>query len=142
MTDFTPLASTLGGMLIGAACALLLVLTGRLAGVSGIVGGLVGGQASDRGWRISFLAGLLVGGVVLLAAWPGAIGASPAAWPMLVVAGLLVGFGARLGGGCTSGHGICGISRLSTPSIVATLVFMATGMLTVLVVRHLGHSVG
>lgn len=144
MTDFTPLASGLGGALIGAASALLLVLNGRIAGISGIVGGLVDGHAKgDGGWRLTFLAGLLVGGVVLGFVLPGALSESPVAWPLVVVAGLLVGLGTRVGSGCTSGHGICGMSRLSARSIVATLTFMATGMLTVLVVRHLlGPLVG
>jgi uncharacterized membrane protein YedE/YeeE len=138
MTDFTPLASTLGGVLIGAACALLLVTNGRLAGISGIVGPLVAGRArGDQGWRWAFFAGLLVGGVGLAWARPGLIGASPASLPTLAIAGLLVGLGTRLGSGCTSGHGVCGIAQLSARSIVATLTFMGTGIATVLVVRHL-----
>jgi uncharacterized protein len=138
MTDFTPVSSTLGGALIGAASALLLVLNGRIAGISGIVGGLVDGHArGDTGWRLTFLAGLLAGGVVLAFVLPGALQATPVAWPLVVVAGLLVGLGTRMGSGCTSGHGVCGISRLSARSIVATLTFMGTGMATVLVVRHL-----
>lgn len=138
MTDFTPLASSLGGALIGAASALLLVLNGRIAGVSGIVGGLVDGHArGDRAWRVAFLAGLLVGGLVLGWVLPTALAATPVSLPMVVVAGLLVGLGTRVGSGCTSGHGICGMSRLSARSIVATLTFMGTGMATVLVVRHL-----
>jgi len=138
MTDFDPLASTFGGMLIGAASALLLVTNGRIAGISGIVGGLVGGQAEgDRTWRLLFLAGLLLGGFVLAWLWPSALEASSASWPVLVAAGLLVGLGSRVGSGCTSGHGICGMSRLSARSIVATLTFMATGMTTVFIVRHL-----
>lgn len=137
MTDFDPIASTFGGMLIGAASALLLVAHGRIAGISGIVGGLIGGQArGDRPWRLLFLAGLLVGGIVLAWRWPSTLEASSASWPVLVVAGLLVGLGTRVGSGCTSGHGICGMSRLSARSIVATLTFMATGMATVFVVRH------
>lgn len=138
MTDFTPLASTVGGVLIGAACVLLLVTHGRLAGISGIVGPLVAGRAhGDRSWRLAFFAGLLVGGLGLAWTVPGAIEASPASLPTLALAGLLVGLGTRLGSGCTSGHGICGISQLSARSIVATLTFMGTGMATVLVVRHL-----
>lgn len=138
MTEPSFLASTVGGVLIGAAGALLLVTHGRIAGISGIVGGLVDGQArSDRGWRLWFLGGLLLGGFVLAWLWPSALGASPASWPVLAIAGLLVGLGTRVGSGCTSGHGICGMSRLSARSIVATLTFMATAMVTVLVVRHL-----
>lgn len=138
MTDFDPFASTLGGMLIGAAGALLLVLNGRLAGISNIVGGLLRRSSpSERSWRASFLAGLLVGGLGLALLWPSAIEASPASLPVIVVAGLLVGLGSQVGSGCTSGHGICGISRLSVRSIVATLTFMGTGFATVFVVRHL-----
>lgn len=138
MTDFDPLASTFGGVLIGAASALLLVANGRIAGISGIVGGLVDRHArGDRPWRLSFLAGLLVGGLVLAWRWPSAFETSTASWPVLVAAGLLVGLGSRVGSGCTSGHGICGMSRLSARSIVATVTFMATGMATVAVVRHL-----
>jgi uncharacterized membrane protein YedE/YeeE len=138
MTDFTPLESGLGGALIGAASALLLLVNGRIAGISNIVGGLVDGRArGDRAWRGAFFVGLLVGGLALGWVLPSAFAASPVAWPAVVAAGLLVGFGTRMGSGCTSGHGICGISRLSARSIVATLTFMATGMATVLVVRHL-----
>ena len=137
MIDAHLLTSLLGGALIGAASALLLVLNGRIAGISGIVGGLVDGHArGDRPWRAWFLAGLVLGGLALAWLDPGAITASPASLPVLVVAGLLVGLGTRVGSGCTSGHGICGISRLSARSIVATLTFMGTAMLTVLVVRH------
>jgi uncharacterized protein len=138
MNDFTPLASGLGGALIGAASALLLVFNGRIAGISGIVGGLVDGHArGDRGWRVIFLAGLLVGGVVLGVVLPSALQPSPVALPMVAAAGLLVGLGTRVGSGCTSGHGVCGISRMSARSLVATVTFMATGMATVFVVRHL-----
>lgn len=138
MTEPSFIASTFGGMLIGAASALLLVSHGRIAGISGIVGGLADGHArGDRAWRLWFVGGLLLGGSVLAWWWPGMLGASPASWPVLAIAGLLVGLGTRVGSGCTSGHGICGISRLSARSIVATLTFMATAMLTVLVTRHL-----
>jgi hypothetical protein len=138
MNDFDLFAPTLGGMLIGAACALLLVSNGRLAGISNIAGGLVGGHAgSERGWRASFFAGLLVGGLALAWLLPSVFGASPASLPVVVVAGLLVGLGSQVGSGCTSGHGICGISRLSGRSLVATFTFMATGFATVFVVHHL-----
>jgi len=138
MTDFDPLASTLGGMLIGAAGALLLVFNGRLAGISNITGGLVGGRLrGDRGWRASFIVGLLAGGLGLAWRLPSAFTASPVALPVVVVAGLLVGLGSQVGSGCTSGHGICGLSRLSARSLAATLTFMATGFATVFVVRHL-----
>jgi hypothetical protein len=137
MADFTPVSSFAGGVLIGLAAALLLVTAGRIAGISGIVGGLLERPRGDVAWRVCFVAGLLAGGAILRLLAPGAIGppalASPAA---LVVAGLLVGFGTRLGSGCTSGHGVCGIGRLSPRSLAATAVFMATGMLATFVVRH------
>src|SRR5690606_30019879 len=135
MENFTPLASGLGGMLIGAASALLLAFNGRIAGISGIVGSLVSGvPRGDRGWRLAFLGGLLLGGLLLGLVLPTAFGAPPVSWPMIVAAGLLVGFGTRMGSGCTSGHGVCGISRLSARSLVATATFISTGILTVLVV--------
>jgi uncharacterized membrane protein YedE/YeeE len=138
MTEFTPVSASLGGALIGAASALLLVLNGRIAGISGIVGGLLGPQPhGERAWRLAFLGGLLAGGLVLGVALPSALAASPASLPVVIAAGLLVGLGTRIGSGCTSGHGICGISRLSARSLVATLTFMGTGMLTVLVTHHL-----
>jgi len=138
MENFTPLASGLGGMLIGAASALLLAFNGRIAGISGIVGSLVSGvPRGDRGWRLACLGGLLLGGLLLGLVLPTAFGAPPVSWPMIVAAGLLVGFGTRMGSGCTSGHGVCGISRLSARSLVATATFISTGILTVLVVRHL-----
>ncbi|MCY1035594.1 YeeE/YedE family protein [Corallococcus sp. BB11-1] len=127
----------LGGALIGLSASLLLWLNGRIAGVSGIAGGVFGAARGDRGWRLAFLAGLLGGGLLLRFAWPGTLGAPPVSSPWwLVVAGLLVGVGTRLGNGCTSGHGVCGISRGSRRSVVATLTFMATAILTVFVVRH------
>jgi hypothetical protein len=138
MTEFTPIASTVGGVLIGIASVLLLALNGRIAGVSGIVGGIFGGGPSTaRAWRVAFLVGLLGGGLLgpLLVRAP--FGAGPVgSLPLLVVAGLLVGVGTQLGGGCTSGHGVCGMSRLAPRSIVATLVFMAVAAVTVFVVRH------
>lgn len=130
-------AALAGGALIGVAAVAMLALTGRVLGVSGIAAGLIAPRSSDRGARALFLAGMLTGGVLvgrlLPQALPGAI-TSSTLW--LVVAGLLVGFGTRLGGGCTSGHGVCGISRLSPRSITATLVFMAVAMVTVFVTRH------
>ncbi|RKH12777.1 YeeE/YedE family protein [Corallococcus sp. CA053C] len=131
---FLPL---LGGALIGVSASLLLLLNGRIAGISGIAGGLFGAASGDRGWRLSFLAGMLGGGLLLRFGWPGALGAPHVSGPgWLVAAGLLVGVGTRLGNGCTSGHGVCGISRGSRRSLVATLTFMAAAILTVFVVRH------
>jgi uncharacterized membrane protein YedE/YeeE len=136
MAEFTPFTSALGGALIGAAAALLWLALGRIAGISGILGGLAGAPAAEPGWRLAFLAGLL--GAPLLAAL--AVAAPPleiAAGPApLVMAGLLVGFGTRLGAGCTSGHGVCGLARLSPRSVAATAVFMATAAATVFVTRH------
>lgn len=128
-----------GGVLIGLSAVLLLWLIGRVAGVSGIVGGVMLPRRGDVAWRVAFLLGLVVAGGAVMALWPGApqprSGSSPG---LLAVAGLLVGFGTRMGNGCTSGHGVCGLGRLSMRSLVAVLVFMATAMATVLVVRHGG----
>lgn len=127
-----------GGVVIGVAAAGLLVLNGRIAGVSGILGGLLPPRRLDAAWRALFVAGLVVGGLCLHVLTPdpfhGLAGTPPA---VLVAAGLLVGFGASLGHGCTSGHGVCGVSRLSPRSIVATITFMAAGAATVFVVRHI-----
>ncbi len=134
--SFTPFSALLGGALIGLAASILLWLNGRIAGVSGIVGTLF--ARGDGGWRVSFVVGLLAGGATVSWLLPSAIGTSPASLPLLAGAGVLVGFGTQLGSGCTSGHGVCGLSRLSLRSLVATLTFMATGAIAVLVVRHLG----
>ena len=136
MSHFTPVASLAGGVLIGAAALLLWLGAGRVAGISGIVGGLPNAPASDRGWRLAFLVGLVVAplGYAALVAPPAVtVSAQPA---LLVVAGLLVGFGTRLGNGCTSGHGVCGIARLSWPSIAATCTYMLTAGLAVFLLRH------
>ncbi|MFC7477263.1 YeeE/YedE family protein [Dankookia sp. GCM10030260] len=136
MTQFTPWSAAAGGALIGAAAALLWVSLGRIAGISGILGGLAGAPAGEHGWRLAFLAGL-VGAPLLYLAALGAPEVSIAAGPArLVLAGLLVGVGTRLGTGCTSGHGVCGIARLSPRSIAATGVFMATAAATVFLSRH------
>lgn len=124
-----------GGILLGLAATLALALDGRIAGVSGILGGLLT-TAGDRPWRVAFLLGLPAGAglyALIAGGLPQQIAASP---PLLVVAGLLVGAGTRLGSGCTSGHGICGLARRSRRSVVATAVFMAVAMATVFVVRH------
>ncbi len=133
---FTPLSAVLGGVLIGLATTLLLIVTGRVAGISGIVGGLFRLSQGDRGWRIAFIAGLLMAPWVyrwIAALPPVEIHAS---YGLLVLAGLIVGIGTRYGSGCTSGHGVCGLSRLSPRSIVATIVFITTAMATTYVIRH------
>ena len=137
MHEFTPFTGALGGALIGLAAALLLALNGRIAGISGIVGGLLPPRAGDALWRLLFVAGLALG-ALLVRLYNGA----PLAVPVesstftLVLGGLLVGFGTRLGSGCTSGHGICGLARLSPRSLVAVVTFMASAMLTVFALRH------
>ena len=134
---FTPWTALAGGMLIGLAAALLILFNGRIAGISGILGGLLRPRSGDLGWRIAFLAGL-VGTPLLYPMWqalpPVQIDAGT---PVLLVAGLLVGVGVRYGAGCTSGHGVCGLSRLSPRSLAATCAFMAAGFLTVYLLRHL-----
>ena len=119
--------------MIGAAGALLLLAHGRIAGISGIVGGLVQRPTPDRAWRVAFLAGLIAAGAVSSIVAPAAIGASVRSSSAIVIAGLLVGFGTRLGGGCTSGHGVCGLSRGSMRSLVAVVTFMATGAVTAII---------
>lgn len=136
ITQFTPIASLIGGALIGLASAAMLAFNGRIAGISGIIGGLIQG-GEDRGWRGMFVLGMLLGGLALQALAPAAMpGAATNSLPLLAAAGLLVGFGTRMGGGCTSGHGVCGISRLSTRSLIATAMFMGSAILTVAIVRH------
>lgn len=135
----------LGGVLIGASAALLLATLGRVAGVSGILGGLLPwprvNTSFELGWRAAFLMGLFVVGLLAQALDTGALtNSAPRSVPVLVLAGLLVGFGTRLGAGCTSGHGVCGISRGSLRSLVATLTFITTGALTVAVVHAVGES--
>lgn len=134
---FTPWSSLAGGVLIGLAAALLMLGDGRIAGISGIVGGLLRARSGDRGWRLAFVAGLLAAPLAY-----GVVAAHPvlqvdASVPLLVLAGLLVGVGTRYGSGCTSGHGVCGLSNRSPRSVVATASFMAAGFVTVYVVRHL-----
>ena len=135
---FTPQAALVGGALIGLAAGMFALLNGRIAGISGILGGLLApARAGDRAWRVAFLVGLLAAPVLyrLFAALP-AIEVSADAGT-LVAAGLLVGVGTRYGAGCTSGHGVCGLSRLSPRSLVATLAFMGAGFATVYLIRHL-----
>jgi uncharacterized membrane protein YedE/YeeE len=138
MHDFTPLPSLLGGALIGLAASLVLLTHGRVAGISGIYGSLLRRGTSHRAFPIAFVAGLLTVGAASRLFFPSAFATTwSATLPLTLVAGLLVGLGTQLGGGCTSGHGVCGISRLSTRSVVATGTFMATGFATTYVVRHL-----
>jgi len=130
--------SALGGILIGLAASLMLVAYGRIAGVSGMVAGLLPPQRGDWAFRVWFLGGLLLAGAVASVFAPQLVAASPRPVAWLAVAGLLVGFGTRLGNGCTSGHGVCGVSRLAPRSILATCVFVGFGMLTVTLLRWLG----
>ena len=133
---FTPYACLAGGALIGLAAAVLLVFDGRIAGISGIVGGLLRFEKHDFWWRLVFLAGLIASPLLYALVRPLPEMQIEAGTNVLIIAGLLVGFGTRLGGGCTSGHGICGISRLSLRSILATLIFMSVGIGTVYFCRH------
>ncbi len=138
MHDFTPIPSLVGGALIGLSASLLLLFHGRVAGISGIVAGVLRPKQGEVAWRLLFVLGLVVGGVVMFALRPAAFAMTITRSPLaLIAAGLLVGFGTRLGSGCTSGHGVCGISRLSARSLVATLTFIATGALVVLVVNRM-----
>ncbi|WP_043480065.1 YeeE/YedE family protein [Janthinobacterium sp. HH01] len=135
--NFTPWSALLGGILIGAAAAMLVLLNGRIAGISGILGGLLRPARGDILWRIAFIAGLIIAPIAygVFYAWPEIQAEADAG--ALIAAGLLVGVGTRYGSGCTSGHGVCGISRLSPRSITATVVFMAAGFVTVYLIRHL-----
>lgn len=137
MATFTPVSAAIGGGLIGISAVLLMLLTGRIAGISGIFGGLLDFRNEDKVWRIAFVAGLILAPLIA-----GLIGFAipspklPGSWTVIIAAGILVGFGTRLGGGCTSGHGICGVARLSVRSIAATVIFMLTAIATVAVTRH------
>lgn len=138
MENFTPIASLIGGVLIGLSAAAILLLNGRIAGVSGIVGGLLTPVKNDFGWRAAFVIGLFTGGALLRMISPQLFEiAVERSTIVFALAGFLVGFGALLGSGCTSGHGVCGVGRFSPRSLVATAVFMAVGALTVYVVSHL-----
>lgn len=135
-THFTPGTSLLGGLLIGLASALFILANGRIAGISGILGGLLRPSGNDVVWRLAFLLGLIFAPVVASVFLAPSAPTIDANAEVLVVAGLLVGIGTRYGGGCTSGHGICGLSRLSPRSLIATMAFMASGMAIVFVMRH------
>lgn len=134
--SFTPWSSLAGGLMIGAATALLLLFNGRIAGISGILGGLLGAARSDVAWRVAFVAGLVASPFLFALVMPLPRVQVDAGYPVLVLAGLLVGLGTRYGSGCTSGHGVCGLSRLSPRSMVATAAFMLAGFATVFMVRH------
>lgn len=134
--QFTPWAALAGGVLIGLASIAFALLLGRIAGVSGIVGGLLRPQKGDFGWRLAFVGGLLAAPLIYSLATALPALRIDAGMPVLVAAGLLVGIGTRYGSGCTSGHGVCGLSRLSPRSLVATLAFMAAGFATVFLLRH------
>jgi uncharacterized protein len=136
VSSFTPIASLVGGALIGASASALLLVNGRVAGVSSIFGGLVLPVRGEVTWRALFFAGLVAGGLVLVALFPGAIEAPRTPWGLTLVAGLLVGAGTRIGAGCTSGHGVCGLSRMSVRSLAATVTFMALGIVTATLVHH------
>ena len=137
---FTPWASLLGGMLIGAAAAMLVLLNGRIAGISGIVGGLLAPRRGEIAWRLAFVAGLLAAPAAWLLFAPAIAPRIDAGFGMLALAGLLVGAGTSYGSGCTSGHGVCGLSRLSPRSLAATAAFMLVGFATVFVLRHMLYS--
>jgi len=134
---FTPWSALIGGALIGIAASMLALLNGRIAGISGIVGGLLHPVRGEVSWRVAFIAGLVVSAIACVLLVHAPTLDIEAGYPLLIVAGLLVGVGTRYGAGCTSGHAVCGIARFSPRSIVATIVFMAAGFATVFVVRYL-----
>jgi len=137
MENFTPVPALIGGALIGLSATLLFLFNGRLAGISGIAGGLLSFARGDMLWRVVFLAGLIVGTLLYQVVEPATAAITITdSVPVLIAGGLIAGFGTRLGGGCTSGHGVCGIGIISGRSIVATLSFVASAMATVAVVRH------
>ncbi|HMM76606.1 MAG TPA: YeeE/YedE family protein [Gammaproteobacteria bacterium] len=135
--NFTPWTALGGGALIGLAAALFVLLNGRIAGISGVLGGVLMPRAGDVAWRLAFVAGLLLAPIAYGLVAPLPAMTIAASYPTLAAAGLLVGIGTRYGAGCTSGHGVCGLSRLSPRSLLATLSFMAAGFATVFVTRHL-----
>ncbi len=135
-THFTPWTSLAGGILIGAAAAMLVLLNGRIAGISGIVGGLLTPRRADIGWRLAFVAGLFAAPLLVTVFGQTPMPRIDAGFGMLAAAGLLVGIGTSYGSGCTSGHGVCGLSRLSPRSLAATAAFMLAGIATVFLARH------
>jgi uncharacterized protein len=135
--NFTPVSGLIGGLLIGLAVALMMLLNGRIAGMSSIVGGLVTPKSGDMAWRVAFVVGLLLGALAFILAVGGQTPVDVLASPLaILMGGLLVGFGTRMGSGCTSGHGLCGIARFSRRSILATAVFFGVAMVTVFLARH------
>jgi uncharacterized protein len=137
MTAFDPLSALFGGALVGLAAALLMLVLGRIAGIAGILGGCLNLAGGDKGWRLAFLVGLIAAPIAAGAAGaPMAAPQMPASWIVIAAAGILVGFGTRLGGGCTSGHGVCGVARLSPRSVAATIIFVLTAAAVVAVMRH------
>ncbi|WP_084396665.1 YeeE/YedE family protein [Henriciella aquimarina] len=136
MENLTPVSATLGGALIGLSAVMLMGLKGRIAGISGVFSGAVFAEPGDRGWRAAFVLGLVLAPVIYLALGGPAIAFElEANWPLVIVGGLLVGFGTRLGSGCTSGHGVCGLSRLSSRSMVSVALFMLAGMATASLIK-------
>ncbi|CAN1504212.1 COG2391 Predicted transporter component [Burkholderiaceae bacterium] len=136
---FTPWASLIGGLLLGVASAVFILINGRILGISGILGGLLPPKVGDIGWRVAFLLGMLAAPTVFMALAPAGLASEPridAGFWTVIAAGLLVGIGTRYASGCTSGHGVCGLSRLSPRSLVATLSFMGAGFFIVYIVRH------
>ena len=136
MENFTPLSASIGGAQIGLAVVLLMVLNGRIAGISGVVSGAVFAETGDKLWRFMFMLGLIAAPAI----WMLAVGSVPPFeitknWPLIIAGGLLVGFGTRLGSGCTSGHGVCGLSRLSLRSMLSVVVVMSAGMASVAIVK-------
>jgi len=137
MAHFTPISAAIGGALIGLAAVLLMLLNGRIAGVTGVLAGLIDPLSTDRGWRAAFVGGLIAAPLTAaLLGYTVPVPQMPASLVVIALGGLLVGFGTRLSNGCTSGHGVCGIARLSPRSIVATAVFMAAAIVVVAVIRH------
>jgi len=140
INHFTPLSAVIGGLVIGASAVLFMLLNGRIAGISGIVGGLLYPVKHDVLWRVAFVIGMIMAPITYSLFAPLPTIQVDTDYPLLVLAGVLVGIGTRYGSGCTSGHGICGISRLSPRSIVATISFMTSGIITVFIMRHLFGS--
>lgn len=137
ITDFTPVPALIGGLLIGSASALALLLNGKIPGISGVFGRILQGVPGDTAWRITFVLGLIAGGALIFNAFPPAAAFQTSrSLVQMAVAGLFVGLGTRIGGGCTSGHGVCGVGRGSVRSIAGTLVFMLAGFVTVYVLHH------